>query len=214
MDWQAAQERMIAEQITRRGIIDARVLDAMRRVPRHLFIPLVLREHAYDDRALPLGDEQTISQPYMVATMLNSLRLQGHEKVLEIGTGSGYNAALLSLLAGQVYSLEIVTKLAQDAKARLEELRCTNVTVEVRDGSIGWPEKAPFDAIVVTAGAPRVPPPLKEQLAIGGQLLVPVTQAPGREVLVQIRRSEYGFDERALGDCAFVPLKGAFGQTD
>jgi protein-L-isoaspartate(D-aspartate) O-methyltransferase len=212
MDWRTAQERMVAEQVVGRGILNARIREAMINVPRHLFVPEEYRDRAYADQALPIGDHQTISQPYMVATMLNVLNLQGTEKVLEVGTGSGYNAALLGRLAREVVSIEIVPELAGQAHQRLRELGLRNVSVEVRDGSLGLPEKAPFDAIVVTAAAPRLPPPLLEQLTLGGQLLIPITRGPGEEVLTQVRRNDQGFDERPLGRCTFVPLVGAFGQ--
>jgi len=175
-----ARERMVEEQLIARGIRDARLLDAFHRTPRHLFVPQEYGDLAYADRAVPAGSQQTISQPYIVALMIEALRLQGHERVLEIGTGSGYEAALLAQLALELYSVERLPELASAASRRLASLELHNVQIAVRDGTLGWPERAPFDGILVAAAAPQVPPPLLEQLAEGGRLILPLGARPGR----------------------------------
>lgn len=201
---------MVREQLAGRGVADARVLDAMRGVPRHLFCrPGTPLADAYDDFPLPVGCGQTISQPWMVADMLERLELKGGETVLEVGTGSGYNAALLSRLAQRVVSMEIVPELAAAARRRLRELGFAVEIVE-GDGSAGWPPAAPYDAIVVTAGAPEVPPPLLEQLAEGGRLVIPVGGRDLQELTVIRRHGSLYAVERACG-CRFVPLTGRHG---
>jgi protein-L-isoaspartate(D-aspartate) O-methyltransferase len=201
---------MVKEQMERRGIADVRVLEAMRKVPRHLFVDPVLAGRAYEDAPLPIGEGQTISQPYMVAVMTAALALQGGERVLEIGTGSGYQAAVLAELAGQVYSIERIPALADRAQETLRRLGYDNVTIRVGDGSLGWPEAAPFAAIVVTAGAPRVPPPLVEQLQVGGRLLIPVG-SPQAQTLRRVVRKEDGVEQEELVGCIFVRLVGEHG---
>ncbi|MCA9519367.1 MAG: protein-L-isoaspartate(D-aspartate) O-methyltransferase, partial [Myxococcales bacterium] len=166
--------QMVVRQLGERDIFDPRVLEAFRRVPRHELVPRTLWDEAYEDHPLPIGEGQTISQPYMVAIMLQLLRLRGVERVLEIGTGSGYQTALLAELAAEVFSIERVPTLAERAEGDLERLGYRNVSIRVGDGTLGWPECAPYDAIVVSAGAPRVPAPLVEQLGDGGVLAVPV----------------------------------------
>lgn len=168
------RERMVQEQVERRGITDMRVLDAMRKVKRHLFLPAGLRNAAYEDRPLPIGMGQTISQPYIVALMTELLRLKGSEKVLEIGTGSGYQAAILAELAKEVYTIDILEPLARNAEKLLKELGYTNIYVSHGDGFLGWPEFSPFDAIIVTCAPEEIPAPLIEQLAEGGRLVIPV----------------------------------------
>ncbi|MFQ5601417.1 MAG: protein-L-isoaspartate(D-aspartate) O-methyltransferase [Candidatus Krumholzibacteriia bacterium] len=197
---------MVEQQIAARGIRDAHVLDAMLRVPRHEFVPGMLRTLAYDDRPLPIGHKQTISQPYIVALMSESLDLRGDEVVLEVGTGSGYQAAVLGELAARVYTIEIIPELAERAAKLLERLGYDNVTVRAGDGYRGWPEAAPFDAIMVTASPDHVPQPLLEQLKPGGRLVLPVGQ--GRQHLLRITRSESGFESDTLAAVRFVPMTG------
>jgi protein-L-isoaspartate(D-aspartate) O-methyltransferase len=201
---------MVKEQLERRGISDVRVLEAMRKVPRHLFVDPVLAGRAYEDSPLPIGEGQTISQPYMVAVMTAALALEGGERVLEIGTGSGYQAAVLAELASQVYSIERIPALADRAQKTLKRLGYDNVTIRVGDGSLGWPEAAPFEAIVVTAGAPCVPPPLVEQLRVGGRLLIPVG-SPQAQTLRRVVRKEEGVEQEELVGCIFVRLVGEHG---
>src|SRR5438132_14381256 len=168
---------MLDHQLMRRGVIDSRVLAAMRKVPRHLFVQEALRERAYGDHPLPIGEEQTISQPFIVGLMTSLLELTGREKVLEVGTGSGYQTAVLAELARRVCSIERLPRLAERARATLEALGYDNVWVRVGNGTLGWPDQAPFDRIIVTAGGPSVPPPLFQQLAEGGRMVVPVGDA-------------------------------------
>ena len=197
---------MVHEQIAARGVQDPRVLDAMARVPRHELVPVELRDFAYEDRPLQIGYEQTISQPYVVAYMTEQLQLRGDERVLEIGTGSGYQAAVLSLLAREVYSIEIVAPLGERASADLARLGYSNVHVRVGDGYRGWPEHAPFDAIIVTAAPGHVPQPLIDQLAVGGRLVLPV--GDWSQELLRIERSASGLREEHLIGVRFVPMRG------
>lgn len=201
---------MVDEQIVARGIKDGRVIDAMRRISRHLFVEEALQSQAYNDYPLPIGYGQTISQPYMVALMTDALELKGHERVLEIGTGSGYQTALLAILAEKVYSIERISELAARARKTLDELDCYNVEIKIFDGTYGWKEKAPFDAIMVTAGAPDVPQPLLDQLAIGGRIVIPVGEA-GLQDLFTVTRTEREFVKKNLGGCRFVKLIGRHG---
>lgn len=201
--------RMVDEQLVRRGIASARVLDAMRRVPRHLFVEEAFRERAYGDHALPIGHEQTISQPYVVALMSSLLELGGQEKVLEIGTGSGYQTAVLSALARRVCSVERLPALAARARTRLEGLGCANVWIRVGNGALGWPDEAPFDRILVTAAGPAIPPPLIEQLAPGGRMVLPVGDRAG-QVLTVVEPEGGEVRTRACGPCSFVPLVGKY----
>jgi len=201
---------MVDEQIVARGIKDGRVIDAIRRISRHLFVEEALQSQAYNDYPLPIGYGQTISQPYMVALMTDALELKGHEQVLEIGTGSGYQTALLAILAEKVCSIERISELAARARKTLDELDCYNVEIKIFDGTYGWKEKAPFDAIMVTAGAPDVPQPLLDQLAIGGRIVIPVGEA-GLQDLFQVTRTEREFVKKNLGGCRFVKLIGRHG---
>ena len=201
-----ARQKMVREQLVARGIQDTRVLEAMGSVPRHEFVPTNRREHAYEDRPLPIGHEQTISQPYMVAVMSELAELKPGEKVLEVGTGSGYQAALLAALGGEVYSIEIVKPLAEQARATLERLGFENVQVRHGDGYRGWPEHAPFDAIVVTAAPAHVPEPLVEQLAVGGRLVIPVGR--GVQDLMVISKDADGTRRERLFGVRFVPMTG------
>ena len=201
------RERMVKEQIEGRGIKDPLTLAALRTVPRHLFVPAAAEAEAYGDFPLPIGHGQTISQPYIVAFMTEALGLRGGENVLEIGSGSGYQAAVLSAIAGQVHTIEIVPELAEEARERLARLGYRNVRVRAGDGYLGWPEAAPFDAIVVTAAAPRIPEPLKHQLKDGGRLVVPVGDEY-QELIVVTRRGP-SYDERRVLPVRFVPMTGA-----
>ena len=205
------RERMIRELIAARGVKDERVLAALRKVPRHLFVKDHLRTQAYGDHALPIGSSQTISQPYIVARMTELLEVGPEHSVLEIGTGSGYQTAILALLARRVYSLERVAELAREAIPRMRQLGLDNVKIQVFDGTVGWSEWAPYDRILVTAGAPKVPEPLLDQLAPGGTLLIPEGQL-NLQKLVIYRKSPRGEIRRKEGeDVAFVPLLGRHG---
>jgi protein-L-isoaspartate(D-aspartate) O-methyltransferase len=208
--FQSARRDMVDRQLRKRDIRSPRVLEAMSSVPRHLFVPPEHMGDAYTDSPLPIGTGQTISQPYMVAAMAEALLLEGSEKVLEIGAGSGYQAAVLSLLAREVIAVESYPVLADAARIRLARLGYNNVRVETGDGSLGWPPDAPYDAILVTAGAPDVPPPLIDQLAEGGRLVIPVGSAKQQELL-RILKREGRTTQESLIACRFVPLLGLFG---
>ncbi len=200
------REAMVERQIAARGVRDEKTLAAMRRVPRHRFVPPERASQAYADHPLPIGHGQTISQPYIVAFMTEALHLDGDETVLEVGTGSGYQAAVLAEIASRVYSIEIVAPLARESGALLKDLGYTNVEVRAGDGYQGWPEAAPFDAIIVTAAAPRIPEPLKEQLRDGGRLILPVGDA-WQELVVVTRRGDRYEEDRVL-PVRFVPMTG------
>jgi protein-L-isoaspartate(D-aspartate) O-methyltransferase len=200
----------LVQTLASEGIRDQKVLEAIRRVPRHLFVPRHIEKHAYDNRALPIGEGQTISQPLVVALMTEALELRGDEKVLEVGTGSGYQAAVLSLLAAEVHTVERLETLRATAREHLDRFGCTNVTCHVGDGTCGLPAEAPFDAICVTAAAPGVPPPLKEQLKIGGRLAIPVG-GTGGQVLRCATRTAEGLEHQDVATVIFVPLIGAHG---
>jgi protein-L-isoaspartate(D-aspartate) O-methyltransferase len=202
----SARERMVARTIEARGVRDPRVLAAMRKVPRHEFVPEAMRARAYDDTPLPIGHEQTISQPYIVAVMTEAARLDADDKVLEIGTGSGYQAAVLAEVAGEVYSIEIVEPLGREAAATLARLGYGRVHLRIGDGYRGWPEAAPFDAILVTAAPLEVPRPLVEQLAVGGRLVVPV--GDGLQELRVITKTPEGTTTETMFPVRFVPMTG------
>lgn len=203
--------RMVEHHLRRRGIYDPLVLRAFAQVPREEFVPPELREHAYADCPLPIGSGQTISQPFVVAMTVQAIELQGHERVLEIGTGSGYAAAILGAMVREVETIERIEVLARTATERLARLRFANVRVHHGDGTLGWPAGAPYEAICVAAGAPSPPPSLLAQLAIGGRLVLPHGD-PDRQRLVRIvRRTADAFIEQDLGDVRFVPLVGAEG---
>jgi protein-L-isoaspartate(D-aspartate) O-methyltransferase len=204
------REDMVRDQLVSRGISDKLVLDAMRKVHRHKFLPKGMEASAYDDSALPIGDGQTISQPYMVAIMTEKLGLSGGEKVLEIGTGSGYQSAVLAEIAKEVYSIEFVPSLAERSKKKLEDLGYKNITVTSGDGTLGLPEKAPFDGIIVTAGAPSIPKPLTDQLSDGGRLVIPVGDAFSQTLTIVTKRGGKLEIEESIG-CVFVPLVGKYG---
>lgn len=198
---------MVERHIAARGIRDARVLDAFLSVPREAFVPQALRRRAYADAALPLGSGQTISQPYIVALMLAALTLAGSERALDVGTGSGYAAALLARLAGEVYTIERDPELATSAAVRFAELGLAGIHTRVGDGTLGWPEAAPFDAIAVAAAATEVPLALREQLRVGGRLVMPVGPGPQDQYLVRVvRQSKEHYSEESLGAVRFVPL--------
>jgi len=200
----------VEHQLRRRGIRDPRVLDAFRAVPRHCFVPRERLDEAYDDHPIDIGYGQTISQPYMVALMTEALRLRGTERVLEVGTGSGYQAAILAKLCRAVYTIERLVELSRRAEEVLRRLGFGNVSFRVGDGTLGWPEEAPFDAIVVTAGGPDVPPSLQAQLADGGRLAMPVGARGGQDLVVVQRRGKQ-FRRENLGGCVFVRLIGKEG---
>jgi len=202
--------KMIEEQLVERGIRDLRVMEAMSRLPRHLFVESSFQHKAYGDTPLPIGANQTISQPYIQALMTEALKLRGGERVLEIGTGSGYQTALLAELAGQVFTIERLKPLAKQAKQLLDSLGYTNINYKTFDGTYGWRDQGPYDAILVTAGAPEMPKALLEQLKDGGKLLVPVGGSD-RQKLVEVVREGEKFNERVLVDCVFVPLVGKYG---
>jgi protein-L-isoaspartate(D-aspartate) O-methyltransferase len=209
---EARKERMVAEHLLARGIRDAAVVRAMREVPREAFLPPELERFAYEDGPLPIEEGQTISQPYIVAYMIEALELTGRERVMEVGTGSGYAAAVLSRCAAEVFTVERIATLAETAQARLQELGYRNVAVHLGDGTLGWQEHAPYDAIVVTAGAPDVPAGLLEQLATGGRLVIPVGPTPHLQDLVRVRRLPSGELRREeLCGVRFVPLIGEQG---
>jgi protein-L-isoaspartate(D-aspartate) O-methyltransferase len=203
------RERMVEEQLVARGVTDPRVLEAMRRVPRHVFVEEALAEQAYGDHPLPIGEGQTISQPFIVGKMTELLGLTGKEKVLEIGTGSGYQAAVLGELAARVCTVERVPKLAQRAREILEMLGYANVWVRVANGTLGWPDEAPFDRILVAAGGPSVPPPLFAQLAEGGRLVMPVGDAL-TQVLHVVDKHEGEMQTTRDAGCVFVKLVGKY----
>ena len=209
----AARARMVERQLRRRGISDERVLTAMGRVPRELFVLPEVRHLAYADGALPIGSGQTISQPFIVATICSLLHLQGHERVLDVGTGSGYQTAVLAELAAEVVTIERVPELAEQARSALRRAGHENVEVRVGDGSLGVPDRAPFDGIAVAAAAPEVPTSLYEQLADGGRVVVPRGGRRGQK-LVLVERTPEGPVERASVSCRFVPLLGAEGFGD
>ena len=210
MNFQKARDRMVETQLAGRGIRNHRVLEAMRRVPRHLFVEEALQEQAYSDYPLPIGEKQTISQPYIVALMSEVLELKGDEKILEIGTGSGYQAAILAELADRVFSVERFPPLAYRASQILKKLGYQNILIRVADGSLGWPEEAPFDGIMVTAGTPKIPQPLTDQLRLGGRLVLPVGDRLSQE-LVLVERTPEGMRKTDFGGVRFVDLVGKWG---
>jgi protein-L-isoaspartate(D-aspartate) O-methyltransferase len=211
---EARRIRMVSDQLRRRDITDQLVLHAFARVPREAFVPEHLAEHAYDDAPLPIGAGQTISQPYVVAMTVQALQLRGNERVLEIGAGSGYAAAILGAMVREVDTIERIEELAKTAAARLAALGFANVHVHHGDGSLGWPANAPFEAIAVAAGAPRPPPSLLDQLAVGGRMVLPHGMAEYQRLVRITRMSSTNFIEEDLGDVRFVPLVGAEGWPD
>jgi len=205
--------KMVEEQIIERGIKDPRVIAAMKKVPRHLFVEEALQSQAYNDRPLPIGEKQTISQPYMVALMTEAMELKGKERVLEIGSGSGYQTAILAEMAEGVFSVERIRSLAIRARKLLYDLGYFNVEIKIFDGTYGWAEKGPFDAIIVTAGSPSLSQPFYDQLSMGGRLVIPVGNSDVQD-LFRITKTEEGMKKENLGGCRFVKLIGRYGWED
>jgi protein-L-isoaspartate(D-aspartate) O-methyltransferase len=209
-DFSKARLKMVEDQIIARGIQDPRVIAAMKKVPRHLFVEEALQGQAYSDHPLPIGEKQTISQPYMVALMTETLLLTGRDKVLEIGAGSGYQTCILAEIALKVFSIERIRSLAIQVRKLVYELGYLNVEIKFSDGTLGWMEESPFDAIMVTAGSPGIPQPLVDQLAVGGRLVIPVGDPTDQE-LIRVTRTEGGIKKEDLGGCRFVRLIGQHG---
>ena len=211
-DYRIARRRMVDQQLKKRGIADPGVLEAMIQVPRHFFVDEAQALQAYTDSPLPIGYGQTISQPYIVAAMVEALNLKPADRVLEIGSGSGYQTAVLAALAGEVLAVERIEPLFHKGRANLAKLDCGNIRLKLDDGTLGWPEMAPFDAIIVAAGGPRVPQPLVDQLAPGGRLIVPVGSTASQQKLTLVTKDQAGEISRStLGDCRFVALVGRHG---
>ncbi len=210
MDLSKSRLRMVEEQIVGRGIKDPCVIAAMKKVPRHLFVEEALQGQAYSDHPLPIGEKQTISQPYMVALMTEALRLTGTETVLEIGTGSGYQTAILAECAKRVFSIERIRSLAVRARELLLKLGYSNIEVKFSDGTLGWMDESPFDAVIVTAGAPEIPQVLIDQLKNGGKMAIPVGDAYVQD-LIRVTKTEDGIKKEDLGGCRFVKLVGKHG---
>jgi len=212
-DFSIAREKMVKNQLIPRGIKDERVLEAMGKIPRHLFIEEALAGEAYNDHPVPIGEKQTISQPYIVALMTEILELKGDENTLEIGTGSGYQTAILAELSSRVYTVERIKSLLVNARKLLAELGYSNILFKAFDGTLGWNEYAPFDAIMVTAGAPSLPGPLMDQLADNGRMIVPVGDRYSQELIKVIRKGN-NLEQENLGGCRFVNLIGVHGWPD
>lgn len=210
IDFEKARHRMVESQIAARGIRDERVLEAMRKIPRHIFLEEALWSQAYGDYPLPIGEKQTISQPYIVALMTEALELKENDKVLEIGTGSGYQTAILAHMVKWVYTIERIRSLLLKARKTLESLNIYNVTYRVSDGTEGWIEESPFDAILVTAGSPDIPKTLVDQLAIDGRLVIPVGDRYSQN-LIKLTKKQEGLVKEDLGGCRFVSLIGKYG---
>jgi protein-L-isoaspartate(D-aspartate) O-methyltransferase len=208
--YQRQRESMVKKQIESRGIADLKVLEAFRKVPRHLFVSEALRDQAYGDFPLPIGEQQTISQPYIVAEMTQALQLNKEDRVLEIGTGSGYQAAILAEIVYRVYTIERIHSLFINARKLFDKLRYYNIVTKYSDGTSGWADESPFDAIVVTAGAPEIPDVLISQLAIGGRMVIPVGNHYSQD-LINIYKNEEGVRTTSLGGCRFVKLVGEHG---
>jgi len=209
-DFNTLRRRMVEQQLAARGISDEAVLEAMRRIPREIFVPAPYRDEAYKDGPLPIGDEQTISQPFMVALMTELLRLGPRDRVLEIGTGSGYQAAVLHAITPHVYTIERIAALARQARSTLDAAGCTDISIRTGDGTMGWIEEAPFDAIIVTSGAPEIPVSLQQQLCDGGRLVVPVGSR-FFQTLYLVERKGGEFPVSKHSGCVFVPLIGSHG---
>jgi len=210
INYEKERSRMVDDQIVGRGVKDERVLAVMRKIPRHEFLPEGIRGMAYNDSALPIGEGQTMSQPYMVALMTEFLGLKGTERVLEIGTGSGYQAAVLAELCQKVYTVERIKTVADMARATLDRLGYKSVAIKIYDGTYGWKEMAPYDAIIVTAGSPDIPAPLVEQLKEGGRMVIPVGDRYGQQLITVVKTAEGTITERSI-PCVFVPLIGNHG---
>ncbi len=212
-DYRIARERMVKDQLMPRGITDPGVLKAMGKIPRHLFVEEALVGEAYNDHPLPIGHQQTISQPYIVALMTQALELTGKEKTLEIGTGSGYQTAILAELSKKVFTVERIRPLMEKARRLLDQLDYSNVLFSAFDGTLGWKEYEPYDAIMVTAGAPKIPEPLCEQLAEGGRMVIPIGDKFSQELIKIVRKGDH-FRQKNLGGCRFVDLIGIHGWKD
>lgn len=212
-DYRLARERMVKSQLISRGIDDQNVLRVMGKIHRHLFIEEALEGEAYNDHPLPIGHKQTISQPYIVALMTQALALTGKERTLELGTGSGYQTAILAELSRTVYTVERIRPLLETAKDILDALGYANILYKIDDGTLGWKEFSPYDAVIVTAGAPQIPDPLLEQLAEGGRMIIPIGNRFSQE-LIKVVRVKNTFKEESLGGCRFVDLIGAHGWKD
>jgi protein-L-isoaspartate(D-aspartate) O-methyltransferase len=210
LPFKIARKRMVNDHLIRNGISNRKVLAAMRELPRHLFVSKNQQTDAYSDRPLPIGHKQTISQPSMVARMTETLELDKNDRVLEIGTGSGYQTAILAMLAAQVYTIEKIPALYANSIHLLEELGFTNITFRLDDGTLGWPEHQYYDAIIVCAGAPQVPDPLIRQLAPGGRMVIPIGDRSSQNLL-KIKRTRHGLEQQNLGPCRFVALVGIYG---
>lgn len=210
-DYRIARRKMVETQLKGRGIHDARVLDAMLRVPRHLFVDSAQAAQSYSDAPLPLGHGQTISQPFIVALMLEALELEPADRVLEIGSGSAYQTAILSELAAEVYAVERLEPLYQRGSKIIADLGFSNIHLKLADGTLGWPEKAPFEAIIVAAGGPKIPEPLIDQLAPGGRLIIPVGPTELSQKLTLVTKKPQGLSQKPVADCRFVALVGRHG---
>jgi protein-L-isoaspartate(D-aspartate) O-methyltransferase len=204
------REEMVRRQIQARGVTDLKVLEAMRKVPRHLFVSEALRDQAYGDFPLPIGEQQTISQPYIVAEMTQALQPGKEDRILEIGTGSGYQAAVLAEIVFRVYTIEKIHSLYLSTRKLFDKLRYHNIVTKYSDGTSGWSDESPFDGIIVTAGAPRIPKPLVNQLAVGGRMVIPVGDRYSQE-LIKLYKDEHGIHKTSLGGCRFVKLVGEYG---
>jgi protein-L-isoaspartate(D-aspartate) O-methyltransferase len=211
MNFDISRKRMVESQIITRGVKDRRLIEAMQKVPRHIFVEEAMAAQAYNDKPLPIGEKQTISQPYMVALMTELLELKGNEKVLEIGTGSGYQAAILACLADRVYTIERIRSLVLRARKALDSLGYFNVNIKIADGTVGWKEEAPFDAIIVTAAAPDIPGELIDQLAVGGKLVIPVGDQVDQTLLRITKQKDGSIVREDLIGCRFVKLIGKYG---
>jgi protein-L-isoaspartate(D-aspartate) O-methyltransferase len=209
-DYKTLRENMVELQIKSRGTNNEKVLEAMREIPRHLFVPEQQRAYAYEDFPLPIGEGQTISQPHIVALMTEMLQLKGHEKVLEIGTGSGYQAAVLSKIAKEVYTIEKIESLGLEAERLFKELGYKNIKVKIGDGTEGWSEYAPYDGIIVTAGSPKIPEPLIEQLGENGRIIIPVGNSFSQDLIIG-EKIKGELIKRTICGCVFVPLIGKHG---
>jgi len=210
-EYTSKRQRMIETQLLPRGIKDPRVIAAMRKVPRHLFLDEALWPEAYEDHPVPIGEKQTISQPFIVAFMTEALKLSGTEKILEIGTGSGYQAAVLAELAEQVYSMERLPSIAKRARRILDELKYANIVITIGDGTLGWKEHSPYDGIIVTAASPYPPKTLLEQLKVGGRLIIPIGDEFTQDLTLYIRDSDKDYSKESYGGCRFVKLIGEQG---
>jgi protein-L-isoaspartate(D-aspartate) O-methyltransferase len=211
MDYSGKRQQMVRQQLMDRGIHDSRVIEAFKKVPRHLFLDEALWPQAYDDHPLPIGEKQTISQPYIVALMTEALQLTGKERILEVGTGSGYQAAILAELAEEVYSIERIPPLAKRARKVLDSLKYTNIIIRIGDGTNGLKEFSPYDGIITTAAAPEAPDPLLLQLDMGGRLIIPIGDEYTQDLKMYVKEAEDTYREQSLGGCRFVKLIGEHG---